>query len=87
MIKKKEHQTSTRVSKRLYSYYSYLRKLQSVKPFSMSQKITISKAVFYISENYNRQTPSQGENHKKEKKKKKEKEKRGDKRYSRRNEP
>ena len=42
----------------------------------LSQKIIISKSVLCISENYNRQTPSQGKNHKKGKKKKNEKEKR-----------
>ena len=39
-----KHQTSIRVSKRLYFYF---RELQ------LSQKITISKTVLYISENYN----------------------------------
>ena len=85
--KEKKHQTSTRVFKRLYFYYSYPRKLQSVKSFSTFQKITISKAVLYISENYNWQTPIQGENPKKDKKKKKEKEKRGEERHSIRNGP
>ena len=40
------------------------------KPFSTSHKTKIRKAVLYILENYNRQTPSQGKNHKKEKNKK-----------------
>ena len=47
--KKKKKKTSTHVSKRLYFYFNYLRKLQSAKPFFTSQKITISKAVLYIS--------------------------------------
>ena len=70
--KEKKNQKSTCASKGPYFYYSYLRKLQLAKPLSTSQKITISKVILYISENYNWKTPSQGENHKKEKKKKKE---------------
>ena len=58
---------------------------KTVLLLQLSHKITINKAVLYISENYNRQTPSQGENHKKEKKKNKEKEKIGEERYSKRN--
>ena len=46
------------------------------RELQLSQKITISKAILGISENYNRQTTSQGKNHKKGKNKKKEKEKR-----------
>ena len=67
-------------SKKKTSNKYTLRKLQSTKQFSTSQKITINKAVLYIlenykvvlyiSENYNRQTTSQGKNHKKETKKK-----------------
>ena len=63
-----KHQISKRVSKILYFYFrDYSRKLQSAKSFSTSQKITISKIVLYISENYNKQTIIQGKNHKKEK--------------------
>ena len=50
------------------------------RELQLSHKITISKAILGISENYNRQTPSQGKNHKKGKKKnnkKEKKEKRG----------
>ena len=46
------------------------------RELQLAQKITISKTVLDISENYNRQTPSQGKNHKKGKRKTKEKEKR-----------
>ena len=46
------------------------------RELQLLQKIITSKAVLGISKNYNRQTPSQGKNHKKGKKKKKEKEKR-----------
>ena len=45
----------------------HLKKLQSAKLLSTSQKITISKTVPYISENYNQQIATQGKNHKKEK--------------------
>ena len=62
----------------------YSKKLQSTKPLSIFQKITISKIVLYISKNYNQQTSIQGKNHKKEKRKP-EKEKRGEERYSIRN--
>ena len=61
----------------------YTRFQKSVLLFQLSQKITISKGVLYISENYNQQsrslhrpTPSQGKNRKKGKEKRKEKEKR-----------
>ena len=63
-----KHQTSIRVSKRLHFYF---RELQ------LSQKITISKIIFYISENYNQQTSIQGKNHKKEKREAGKREKRG----------
>ena len=62
-----KHQTSIRVSKRLYLYF---RELQ------LFQKVTISKTALYILENYNQQIATQGKNHQKEKKeveKKKEK--------------
>ena len=60
----------------------YTRFQKTVLLFQLSQKITISKAVLYISENYNQQirslhrpTPSQGKNPKKGKEKMKEKRK------------
>ena len=72
-----KHQTSIRVSKRLHFYF---RELQ------LSQKITISRTVLYISENYNQQTGIQGKSRKKEKREaKKKKKKRGEERYSIRN--
>ena len=57
--KKNKHQTSTHTSKRLYFYFKYLRKLQSPKLFyNQKSHFTISKAVLYISGNYNQQSLS-----------------------------
>ena len=58
----------------------YTRIQKTVLLFKLSQKITISKALLYISEDHDRPTPSQGKNHKKEKEKRKEKVKRGEER-------
>ena len=68
-------QTSTHTSKRLYFYFKYLRKLQSAKSFSTSQKITINKAFLYIPEDHDRPTPVKAKTIRKEKEKMKEKEK------------
>ena len=68
-----KHQTSIRVSKRLHFYF---RELQ------LSQKITISKTILYISENYNQ--PFKAKTIRKKKWKPK-KEKREEERYSIRN--
>ena len=64
--------------------YSYSRKLQSAKSFSTSQKITISKIVLYISENYNQQQPRKAKTIRK-RKWKPEEEERGEERYRIRN--
>ena len=59
--------------------YLHLRKLQSAKSFSTSQKITISKAFLRRSLHRRRlqsANPSQGKNHKKGKERRKKKEKR-----------
>ena len=68
-----KHHTSICVSKKLHFYF---RELQ------LSQKITISKTILYISENYNQ--PFKAKTIRKKKWKPK-KEKRGEERYSIRN--
>ena len=68
-----KHQTSIRVSKRLYLYF---RELQ------LFQKVTISKTALYILENYNQQIATQGKNHQKEKKEVEKKKKRGKERHN-----
>ena len=60
--KTNKQQTSTHVSTKLYFYFSYLRKLQSAKLFSISQKITINKAVLYIGRSLQKITISQHPN-------------------------
>ena len=71
--------------------YTHFQK--TVLLFRLSRKITISKVVLYILENYNQQsrslhrpTLSQGKNHKKRKEKRKEKEKMKEKEKEKRNE-
>ena len=65
-----KRQTSIRVFKGLYFYYSYIRKLQSARPLSTSQKNTISKTALYTSENCNQQIAIQKKKpHRKEKRK------------------
>ena len=79
---RKKKKKKRRVDKQASDKYTHFQRI--VLLFQLSQKITISKVVLYISENYNQQrhsshwpTPSQGKNHKKGKEKK-EKEKEGE---------
>ena len=77
-----KRQTSIRVFKGLYFYYSYIRKLQLEKPLSTSQYVTISKTALYTSENCNQQTTIQKKKRKKPHRKKKRKAGREEERYS-----